>query len=145
MLCRTHIGVYAAVFQGRSLLLVKKSRGPYIGKLDLPGGKIERGESIDECLSRELFEESGMKMEHSSILMNQSIVVDYEEAEGLCVSLHHIGLIYRVEVFEGDPIESMNTEDSLGAQWYPLDKLIIHALSPFAAEVVKLMSGEARR
>jgi 8-oxo-dGTP diphosphatase len=40
-----HVGVYGVLVKNESLLLVRKSRGPYIGLFDLPGGKIEHGES----------------------------------------------------------------------------------------------------
>ena len=44
----THIGFYRIINKEDRLLVVKKSRGPYNGLLDLPGGKPEYGEPILE-------------------------------------------------------------------------------------------------
>jgi 8-oxo-dGTP diphosphatase len=43
---------------GRILLLVKQN-----GKLDLPGGRVEDGETVQSALQREIKEETGLKVE----------------------------------------------------------------------------------
>ncbi|PTX95383.1 hypothetical protein DB345_14000 [Spartobacteria bacterium LR76] len=48
------------------VLLLKQKRGNK--QWTLPGGKIERGESLLDCLSREVFEETKLKV-HSPILI----------------------------------------------------------------------------
>ena len=54
---REHFGVYAACLDRGRVLAVRKNRGPYRGRLDLPGGTQEAkdvswgGQSSDEmCL-----------------------------------------------------------------------------------------------
>ena len=54
-----HRGIYGILVRDNQLLLVRKSRGPYSGLLDLPGGKPEPGESDSEALIREWKEETG--------------------------------------------------------------------------------------
>ena len=56
----THLGVYAIIRQNRKFLLIKKARGPYTGMFDLPGGKIEFGETPEQTLVREVAEETGL-------------------------------------------------------------------------------------
>ena len=57
-----HFGVYGLWKQGDQLVLVRKSRGPYAGLLDLPGGSPEINETEDQTLSRELEEECGVRL-----------------------------------------------------------------------------------
>lgn len=46
------------------ILLVKKPDGvgPYQGNFLTPGGGVESGESIDKAVQRELYEETGVKV-----------------------------------------------------------------------------------
>ena len=49
------------------ILLGLKKRGFGLGKLNGVGGKLEKGETVDECVVRETFEEIGVRvtgMEH---------------------------------------------------------------------------------
>ena len=55
--------VAAAMFEKDGLLLLMR-RAPgekFEGRWEFPGGKIEPGESPEECLRRELFEELGIE------------------------------------------------------------------------------------
>ena len=40
-----HVGCYGIIKKGNKVLLIRKARGAYAGKLDLPGGGIEKGET----------------------------------------------------------------------------------------------------
>jgi len=53
--------VAALVEDGGGLLLARRKPGGDAGGLwELPGGKVERGESPDEAIHREIFEELGL-------------------------------------------------------------------------------------
>ena len=41
----------------QKILLTRRAKGEFAGKWEFPGGKIEKGETYQECLSRELEEE----------------------------------------------------------------------------------------
>ena len=56
---KEHFGVYGVHVDADRLLTVRKSRGPYTGLLDLPGGTPEDDESRSQTLERELTEETG--------------------------------------------------------------------------------------
>lgn len=57
------IAVSAAIFRGGKVLLVRRARSPAKGFYSLPGGRVEFGESLHQALSREVDEETGLKIE----------------------------------------------------------------------------------
>lgn len=61
-----HTGIYALIFseKGNKILLIKKSRGPYKGLYDLPGGSPNFEESLEQTIQREVLEETGLKIIH---------------------------------------------------------------------------------
>ena len=52
------------------VLVLKRStkEGTYLGAYDLPGGAWEKNETVEECLQREVREETGLEIEIGSIL-----------------------------------------------------------------------------
>ena len=83
-----HLGVYGLILDNDNIVLIDKVGGPYNGKLDLPGGTIEFGETPEKTLVRELEEEVGIKVLDYELFDGNSIVhewsyKDYHE------QLHH--------------------------------------------------------
>ncbi len=58
------------------ILLARRANGDFAGKWEFPGGKIERGESYEECLSRELREELSIRVTVDSIYMKYEHTYD---------------------------------------------------------------------
>lgn len=134
-----HIGVYGVIIKDKKILLVKKSRGAYLGKYDLPGGSIEHGEKPCETLKREIMEETGMEIKSFNILDANSVVVDWynpyiNEEE----HMHHIGIIYDVTVKNGKIKTDADGLDSLGAKWCSISDINKENVSPLTYEVLKL-------
>jgi 8-oxo-dGTP diphosphatase len=132
----THLGTYGILLKNNEILLIEKSRGPYKGMLDLPGGKLEHGENVEEALAREILEETGIKAGDMKLIGNDTTVVSFEDDRGP-ISMYHVGLIYEVtKIDDSGLIQKMDEEDSLGASWYKLSDLDLVKLSPFARRVV---------
>jgi mutator protein MutT len=54
--------------KNRKILLVKRKIPPFIGMFAFPGGHLKYGESVEDCVVRETFEETGIKVEPKEIL-----------------------------------------------------------------------------
>jgi 8-oxo-dGTP diphosphatase len=52
------VGCYGLTFSGEGLLMVRQRSGHWAGRWILPGGKLEMGESLEECVERETHEET---------------------------------------------------------------------------------------
>jgi 8-oxo-dGTP diphosphatase len=63
----TRVAVGVLVRADGAVLLADRPAGkPYAGYWEFPGGKIEEGESVEQALARELAEELGVKVHHST-------------------------------------------------------------------------------
>ena len=61
---RPYLGVGAVVLDGeRRVLLVLRGGIPMQGEWSLPGGVLETGETMVEGMKREIFEETGLRVE----------------------------------------------------------------------------------
>ena len=120
------------------ILMIKKARGPYTGKFDLPGGKLEHGENLEEGLRRELQEETGVTVHSIKLLTNLTTRCSFEY-EGENIDMYQVGLIYEITDADFSALqENLNFEDSLGAAWVELATINPDQFSPFAQEIVKL-------
>ncbi|MEU0925784.1 bifunctional class I SAM-dependent methyltransferase/NUDIX hydrolase [Streptomyces malaysiensis] len=105
------IGVGAIVLGDQGLLLGRHRHGT----LELPGGTVEAGESLEETVIRELAEEAGLIARPDDVTL-------------LGTLLDHVGDVVRVSVgaivnaWRGEPFT--RPDESVGDwAWYPLDQL----------------------
>ena len=137
-----HIGVYGLIIKEDKIILIKKKTGPYDGKLDLPGGSIEFGETPSETLKRELQEEVGINILDYNLFDASSVLVDWDYNNEI-IKTEHIGIFYKVSNYNGDikkeiEIDNVN-DDSLGADFYDIKDLTKDKLSAIVIlELVKL-------
>lgn len=133
---KKHIGCYGIVYNNQNqVLLVRKAKGAYKGKLDLPGGGIEYGETVDETITREFQEEVGVKIKEYNLNRVITNYVDWKINENTQEQLQHIAIIYNVKLDENDfgkIKKDADGLDSLGAEWYDISTLSKDELSPLA-------------
>jgi 8-oxo-dGTP diphosphatase len=59
-------------------LIAQRKRGKILEFFwELPGGKLENGETLEECLERELIEELDLKVKVGSLFMSQPYTYDF--------------------------------------------------------------------
>lgn len=141
-----HLGAYGLIASGGDVVLILKSRGPYTGSWDLPGGKIEFGESPQEALTREILEETSLSLVASTLIDCWSVCLDYNEATGNPATLHHMGIVYRCEVAR---LEALNPHgdglDAGGARCFDFREALTLELTPFARRALQTLSAEFPR
>lgn len=137
---KTHIGAYGIIIRNGRIALVRKARGGYKGKLDLPGGGIEHTEKPFETLKRELTEEINGTLVDARLLDVTAVNIKWKVESNLYEDLHHIGILYVAEIKEEKLKEDSDGLDSEGAAWYSIDDLAEEELSPFAWYGLKLLN-----
>lgn len=132
---KIHLGIYGVCVVEGKVLMIKKGRGPYEGLWDLPGGKIEPGESFVEALTREFDEETGVRvLEQTPLCVSEYhcnwVSADEEKA------FHHVALYYAVALDSTIIKPGPDGHDSNGAEWvaFPIAE---EDVSPIAREALK--------
>ena len=128
---KTHVGAYGVIVKDDKITLVKKARGGYKGKLDLPGGGIEHTELPEEALKREIMEEAGINIANYKLLDVVATNIKWEMEPNLWEDLHHLGILYTVDTNEYLLKNEADGLDSNGANWYNIAELNKKELSPF--------------
>lgn len=140
----THVGAYGFIIQNDEIALIKKARGGYTGLLDIPGGGIEHDETPIEALKRELMEEAGVTVKKHELITATSRTFKWEMKEDLVVDLHHIGILYKVEVEEENVKEEADGIDSNGCNFYKIVDLSKKDLTPFTIEGLELLGYKVK-
>ncbi len=104
-----------AVVSGSRILLIKRTKGNFIGYWALPGGKIEPDEHLSDAAVREIREETGIDSEFISYigLVSEHLISDSR------VTDHFILHLCKVR-----PVTTKITRNEAGkARWFELEKL----------------------
>ena len=101
----------------KEVLLQKRKKQPYLGIINIPGGKIQFGESSNDAAIRELYEESKLTA-HSLKLKLVDEVRTFDENEDIFA--HIIAYTYVCYDFEGK-LETENLEGEM--KWYSLEEI----------------------
>jgi len=127
---KTHIGAYGIIIRDNKIALVRKARGGYKGKLDLPGGGIEHTETPIVALYREIQEEINGTVVKATLLDATSVNIKWEMEPDLYEDLHHIGILFEVQIAEDVLKDDADGLDSEGADWYLISDLKEDMVSP---------------
>ncbi|MET3926396.1 NUDIX domain-containing protein [Devosia sp. 2618] len=62
-----------AIVREGKVLLIKRAYAPYQNLWTLPGGRLEPGETIEQCAIREISEEVGLTIRNPRLVMEQEL------------------------------------------------------------------------
>ncbi|AVG23617.1 NUDIX hydrolase [Pontimonas salivibrio] len=106
------------------ILLGEKKTGLGQGRVVGPGGKVESGESLRQAAVRELFEETTLVAEETSLIPIATLHYPFPTRPHLSQRSH----AFLVREFEGEPTPS----DELIPQWWPKTQIPFSRMWPDA-------------
>jgi 8-oxo-dGTP diphosphatase len=126
----TRVAVGVIQRNGKILICQRKKDARYGLKWEFPGGKLEAGESILDCLRRELREELAIEVEGYDRAETQTAF--YEDGGTFEVTYCFVGR------YTGEPRNKVFEE----IRWVPLDELraldILEGNKPFVGSLTSL-------
>ena len=137
-----YIGVYGICIKDNKLLCIKKVRGPYKNRFDLPGGSQKESEGLTETLVREFQEETGCQIKGYGNCRAYDVFVEESNR-----TVHHIMVFYNVDInLEQQDTISEKLEDELndssGIYWIDLEELDIKNSSPLILKLKQELSND---
>lgn len=114
---RPILGIGALIFEEGRILLAERGGEPLKGYWSLPGGVLETGESLEEGIRREVFEETGLHVQTDGIAKVFERIM--RDAEGRA-EYHYVLIDYFCKVVGGTPCPG---DDCSNVRWFRLTEL----------------------
>lgn len=118
----------AIIYQDGKVLLTRRGPGEKLaGFWEFPGGKIENGETYQECLTREIKEELNLQIEVGEVLTTSTY--KYEHGEIHLIALEAWILSGSIELTVHDKYEWVAPTDLVFYKLAPADIPIVEQLT----------------
>lgn len=101
--------------QGVSVLLIRRKFEPYTGDWALPGGFVHTNESLEDAVSRELEEETGVKIDYLEQLY--TFGKPDRDPRFRVISVSYFALV------NPQKFELFSQTDAIEARWFSVDEL----------------------
>ncbi len=123
-------GVGAVIIRGDEVLLIKRGRAPLQGHWSLPGGAQKVGETVNQALVRETFEETGLAVAPGRLIA----LVDIIERDDAGAVRHHYTVADYLCRVTGGGLRAGG--DAADARWVARGNLDEMGLTPKVKEVI---------
>jgi len=101
------------LIQDRKILLIKRKHQPFKGQWALPGGFVEYGETTEDAVIREMFEETGLKTKIRHLV---GVYSDpHRDPRG-----HTVSVVYFLEICNG---EMKSGDDAADVDFFDVNEL----------------------
>ena len=120
------------------ILLVKRSVAPKLGQWCLPGGHVDYGETVAQCVVREAYEETGVQVEVERLSGVYS--KPYEAREGLTRPSHYVILAFVCRPVGG---EIRLSQESVDVRYFAPEALPETLWSWHRARIEDALEGRA--
>jgi 8-oxo-dGTP diphosphatase len=127
---RPFLAVSAAILRGGQVLLVRRAQAPANQRFTLPGGVVESGETLEEAVTREVREETGLKITPLGLAGHREFI--QRDADGRA-QRHFVILPFAARWTGGEPV--LNEELS-EFRWVTLEEVSALPTTEGLAEVV---------
>jgi 8-oxo-dGTP diphosphatase len=108
------VGAGLVIVRRDKVLLARRLRDPGKGTFGCCGGKVEMGETIEQCLRREAIEEFGVRISKLQLLAVTNIIQDGH---------HYFDLTFRAALPRGEHPTAMEPDKIEPPRWYALTRL----------------------
>lgn len=96
------------------LLLIRRGRGAAVGQWSIPGGRVERGESLAQAVEREFWEETGLQARCGRFV---------GWVERISADHHFVIADFEMTLTADDRAALHAGDDAADARWFRLDAL----------------------
>lgn len=115
----------------KEVLLIRRGQEPWKGCWAFPGGFVDVGESPEDAVARELFEECNIVGKASGIIAVRG--EPERDPRG-----HIVSIFYQVEV-DGNSGEPLAGDDAAEAEWVKLSQVDLEKMGADHAEIIQLL------
>jgi len=123
-----YVPVTAAIIRRDDKVLIAKRKKACMGSpWEFPGGKVEKNETLRECLKRELMEELGIEVEVGAFLGSYKHILNCQSAINLYA--------YEVTHISGE----FQLKDHEKIQWVTLEELELYNLPDADRMIAKFL------
>lgn len=117
----------AVIISGGKILIARRKMGePHAGYWEFPGGKVEEGESPQECLERELIEELGLKVRAGEIIAKSEDRSGHGSFTIMAIEAELLGGEIKLTVH--DRVDWVDLKDLQTVKLAPADEELVQAI-----------------